>query len=98
LLADVTSIITHSASSNDLSDSYIYYVNDSVVSPPLSSANTFELEFDFETIKVITNHGFLNNLVYNPPLVPAVVSAQSLPLAKWHTSVLNCGEMIGYKM
>lgn len=83
---NVTSTITYSASSylTNLSPVSSYtMVNDSaliptVASPAPSPTNTFELEFNFATMNDGTNHGFFNNLVYNPPLVPAIMSALSL--------------------
>ncbi|KAG2146288.1 Fet3 protein [Suillus clintonianus] len=83
---NTTSTITYSASSNltNLSPVSSYtMVNDSalvpaLVSPALSPTNTFELEFNFDTMNDGTNHGYFNNLVYNPPLVPAIMSALSL--------------------
>ncbi|KAG0707940.1 Fet3 ferroxidase [Suillus ampliporus] len=83
---NVTSTITYSASSNltNLSPVSSYpTTNDSalipvVVEPAVSPTNTFELEFGFDTMNDGTNHGFFNDLVYNPPLVPAIMSALSL--------------------
>lgn len=83
---NVTSSITYASSSNitDFSpvDSYTT-TNDSalipaVVEPAPLPTNTLELEFNFDTMSDGTNHGFFNNLVYNPPLVPAIMSALSL--------------------
>jgi hypothetical protein len=49
-----------------------------VVDPALPPTNTIELEFNFETMNDGTNHALFNNLVYNHPSVPAVMSALSL--------------------
>jgi hypothetical protein len=83
---------TQSDLSPSVFDSYMYHINDSVVSPALSPTNTYELEFNFETINDVTNHKqfSLQSL--------AVVCALSLSLTKWHTGVFNYGEMIGYRM
>lgn len=58
-------------------------VNDSaliptIISPALPPTNTVELEFNFETMSDGTNHGFFNDLVYNLPVVPAIMSVLSL--------------------
>lgn len=83
---NVTSAITYSASSNltDLSPVSSYtMINDSaliptIISPALPPTNTLELEFNFDTMNDGTNHGFINDVVYNSPLVPAIMSALSL--------------------
>ncbi|KAJ8585102.1 Fet3 protein [Rhizopogon salebrosus TDB-379] len=83
---NVSSSITYTHSSNltDLSPVYSYTMtNDTaltpvVVDPALPPTNTIELEFNFETMNDGTNHAFFNNLVYNQPSVPAVMSALSL--------------------
>jgi iron transport multicopper oxidase len=63
-------------------DSYTT-TNDSALIPVVAEpaplpTNTLELEFNFETMSDGTNHGFFNNLVYNQPVVPAIMSALSL--------------------
>ncbi|OAX35604.1 Fet3 protein [Rhizopogon vinicolor AM-OR11-026] len=83
---NVTSSITY-ASSSDLTilspvSSYTM-VNDSALVPVVAvpaplPTSTFELEFNFQTTNDGTNHAFVNNLVYNQPLVPAIVSALTL--------------------
>lgn len=83
---NITSTITYSSSSNltNLTSVSSYtMVNDSaliptVISPALPPTNTLELEFNFDTMSDGTNHGFINDLVYNPPVVPAVMSMLSL--------------------
>ena len=49
-----------------------------VVEPALPPTTTIELEFGFQTMNDGTNHGFFNNLVYNMPLVPPIMTALSL--------------------
>jgi iron transport multicopper oxidase len=58
-------------------------VNDSaliptVISPALPPTDTVELVFNFETMSDGTNHGFINDIVYNQPVVPAIMSVLSL--------------------
>jgi iron transport multicopper oxidase len=81
-------------------------VNDSAliptnISPALPPTNTLELEFNFETMSDGTNHGFINDLVYNSPVVPAIMSALSLgenatsPVAYGpYSFVYNYGDVI----
>ncbi|KAG1741488.1 Fet3 protein [Suillus paluster] len=83
---NVTSTITYSASSNliNLSPVPSYSTtNDSalipvVIEPAVSPTSTVDLLFGFNTMNDGTNHGFINNIVYNAPLVPAIMSALSL--------------------
>ncbi|KIK41685.1 multicopper oxidase [Suillus luteus UH-Slu-Lm8-n1] len=86
LSPNITSTITYSSSSNltNLTTVSSYtMVNDSaliptIISPALPPTNTVELEFNFETMSDGTNHGFFNDLVYNLPVVPAIMSVLSL--------------------
>ncbi|KAG1862535.1 Fet3 ferroxidase [Suillus subalutaceus] len=83
---NLTSSITYSTSANltNLSpvSSYIT-TNDSAlvpidIVPALSPTNTLQLAFNFETMDDGTNHAFINDVVYNSPVVPAIMSALSL--------------------
>lgn len=49
-----------------------------VVEPTIPATTTFELEFNFQTMNDGTNRATFNDLVYNPPLVPPIMSALSL--------------------
>ncbi|KAF9239309.1 Fet3 protein [Melanogaster broomeanus] len=83
---NITSSVTYSTGQaiTDLSpiDQYTS-VNDSSLIPttpipqPLVS-KTVELEVVFDTMTDGTNHGTFNGTVYNPPLVPAIMSALTL--------------------
>ena len=58
-------------------------VNDSAlipvaVEPMLSVDRTIELEVSFDTMSDGTNRAMLNQVSYNPPLVPAVLSVLTL--------------------
>ncbi|KAG2137407.1 Fet3 ferroxidase [Suillus bovinus] len=83
---NITSTITYSASSsvtNLTTVSSYNLVNDTslvpvVVIPAPNPTSTLDLVFNFETMNDGTNHAFINNLVYNPPLVPAIISALTL--------------------
>ncbi|KAG1867396.1 Fet3 protein [Suillus subluteus] len=83
---NITSSITYSTSSNltNLSPVSSYTTtNDSAlvpidVLPALSPTNTLQLAFNFETMDDGTNHAFINDVVYNSPVVPAIMSALSL--------------------
>jgi iron transport multicopper oxidase len=48
------------------------------VSPAITPTTTLQLAFDFETMDDGTNHAFINDVVYNPPVVPAIMSALTL--------------------
>jgi iron transport multicopper oxidase len=48
------------------------------VSPAITPTTTLQLAFNFETMDDGTNHAFINDVVYNPPVVPAIMSALTL--------------------
>lgn len=86
MLADITSTITYSASANTTNlttiSSYTL-VNDTslvpfAVLPAPDPTDTLDLVFNFATMNDGTNHGYINDLVYNPPVVPAIISALTL--------------------
>ncbi|KAG2148442.1 Fet3 protein [Suillus cothurnatus] len=83
---NITSSITYSTSANltTLSPVSSYTTtNDSAlvpvdVSPAITPTTTLQLAFNFETMDDGTNHAFINDVVYNPPVVPAIMSALTL--------------------
>lgn len=83
---NITSTITYSASANTTNlttiSSYTL-VNDTslvpfVALPAPDPTDTLDLVFNFATMNDGTNHGYINDLVYNSPVVPAIISALTL--------------------
>lgn len=83
---DVTSSIIYSSSASvtDLGSVDNYHdVNDTglvpvvVVSQPPAD-RTISLEFEFDTMTDGTNHAVINNITYNSPLTPAILSELTL--------------------
>ena len=49
-----------------------------VVVPQQPATRTISLEFEFDTMNDGTNHAIINNVTYNSPLVPAILSELTL--------------------
>lgn len=85
-LLDITSSITYNPSSplatagtidayHDVNDTALVPIT--VIAQPLAT-KTIELEVTFDTMDDGTNHAMFNQITYNSPLVPAVLSALTL--------------------
>lgn len=83
---NITSSITYSTSSNltTLSPVSSYTMtNDSAlvptdIIPAPPPTTTLQLQFNFATMNDGTNHAYINDVVYNSPVVPAIMSVLSL--------------------
>jgi iron transport multicopper oxidase len=85
-MIDITSSVTYNASApltNNGTVNEYHYVNDIelvpiVVVPQPKASRSILLNFDFETSTDGTNRAFINNITFNFPLVPTVLSELSL--------------------
>ena len=83
---DITSSITYNTSApltNNGTVDELHYVNDTalvpvIAIPPPVASKSYLLNFNFDTTTDGTNHAFINNVTFNYPLVPTVLSELSL--------------------
>ncbi|KAI9460784.1 Fet3 ferroxidase [Boletus coccyginus] len=86
LQTNLTSSITYATGQNvtDLGPVQSYYMTNDTALVPLDPipqpvlSQTVELEVAFDTMNDGTNHAMMNGLVYNPPVVPAILSVLTL--------------------
>jgi iron transport multicopper oxidase len=85
-LIDITSSITYNTSApltnNGTVEEY-HYVNDTalvpiIVIPQPVASKSFLVNFNFDLTTDGTNHAFINNVTFNYPLVPTVLSELTL--------------------
>jgi iron transport multicopper oxidase len=85
-MPDITASITYNSSATLTNPSFVdnyHPVNDSAlvpvaIEPMLSVDRTIELDISFDTMSDGTNRAMLNQVSYNPPLVPTVLSVLTL--------------------
>jgi iron transport multicopper oxidase len=83
---DITASITYNSSASITNLGFVdtyHPVNDSAlvpvaVEPMLPADRTVELEVSFDTMTDGTNRAMFNQVTYNPPLVPSVLSVLTL--------------------
>ena len=85
-MIDITSSITYKTGApikNNGTIDNTHYVNDTVLVPIMAvpqpvASKSYVVNFNFDLTTDGTNHAFINNVTFNYPLVPTVLSELSL--------------------